>query len=84
MDQSATALIAMASPWLTVGESAARAKVGPKAIYRAVRTHKLKAVKVGTALRIHVEWLDAWLHAAATIVNPEAPGPEIPFYPRRH
>jgi excisionase family DNA binding protein len=76
--------VAMASPWLTVTESAARAKVGVKVIYRAVQTHKLKAVKVGAALRIHVEWVDAWLDAAATVINPEAPGPEILFQRRRH
>ena len=72
-----------ATPWLTVREAAARAKCGVKVIYGAVARHKLKAVKVGNGLRIHVEWLDAWLDAEATVVNPEAPGREIPFQSRR-
>jgi excisionase family DNA binding protein len=71
------------TPWLTVPEGARRAKCGPKVIYNAVRRRKLRAVRVGNAFRIHVEWLDCWLEAQATVVNPEAPGREIPFAVRR-
>lgn len=69
-----------ASPWLTTDEAAARAKCSRKVILAAVRRQHLKAVKVGNAFRFHVEWLDAWLEARATrVVNPDAPGPAIPF-----
>jgi excisionase family DNA binding protein len=71
------------SPWLTVKEAAARAKFGEGAIYAAVRRGKLKAVRVGTALRIHVTWLDAWLDAGATMLNADAPGPTLVYEPRR-
>lgn len=71
------------TPWLTVKEAAARAKCGTGAIYAAVSRGKLKAVKVGTALKVHVEWVDAWLHAQATLVNPDAPGPALVYKPRR-
>ena len=77
------AMAATASPWLTVKESAARARCGVKMIYRAVAGHKLRAVKVGTALRIHVAWLDAWLEAQATVVNADAPGPALAYQPWR-
>jgi|RhiMethySRZTD1v2_1073278.scaffolds.fasta_scaffold20028_1 excisionase family DNA binding protein len=58
-----------ATPWLTVRQAAARAQCGVRVIYVAVAGRKLKAVKVGTALRIHVEWLDAWLDAAGMAVT---------------
>ena len=74
-----TAPAAAPTPWLTAREAAARAKVGIKVIYRAVRRHQLKTVKVSNALRFHPTWVDAWLEAHATVVviNPEAPGPAI-------
>ena len=68
-----------ATPWLTVKQAAARSQFGRKAIYDAIKQHKLKAVHVGTALRIHTEWVDAWLNASAEVVNPEAPGPAIVY-----
>ena len=71
----------IATPWLTVPQAAARVQCGRQFIYDAITKHQLKAVKVGNALRIHVEWVDAWLNAHATVINPEAPGPAIPFAP---
>lgn len=67
------------TPWLTVREAAARAKSGVKAIYAAVAGGKLKAARVGTALKIHRAWVDAWLTEEAEIVNPDAPGAPIPL-----
>ena len=57
------------SPWLTVTDAAARARCGPKLIYREVRAQRLRAVKMGgrRELRLRPEWIDAWLIASATI-----------------
>jgi len=72
------------TPWLTVKEAATRAQVGVNAVYAAVRAQKLKAVKVGTTLRVHVDWVDAWLESTATVVNQDAPGPALAYTgPRR-
>ena len=70
-----------ATPWLRVPQSAARAQVGVKMIYTAIRTGALKAVRLGVRreLRIHRDWLDAWIEAKVEIVNPSAPGAAIPF-----
>ena len=70
------------TPWLTVKQAAARAQVGRKAIYDAITRHQLKAVRVGTSLRIHTECVDAWLDAGAELINAEAPGRAVAF-PRR-
>jgi len=68
------------TPWLTVRQAAARAQCGRGAIYTAVQQEKLRAVKVGQALRFHVEWIDAWLDSQATrVINPAAPGPAHVF-----
>jgi len=66
------------TPWLTPREAAARAKVGRNLLYHAIKTGKLKAARLGVRneLRIHEEWLDAWI-GAAVIVNPDAPGPDV-------
>jgi excisionase family DNA binding protein len=57
------------SPWLTVTEAAARARCGPKLIYREVRAKRLKAARVGgrRELRLLLEWVDAWLLAQTTL-----------------
>jgi excisionase family DNA binding protein len=72
------------SPWLTVQEARARAKCGRSVILRAISSGKLKAVKVGHKYLVHVGWLDAWLDAAATVVNEEAPGPALVYRPGRN
>jgi len=42
------------SPWLTVREAAARAKVGRNWIYDAVRAGRLRAVRIGARdIRVH-------------------------------
>lgn len=59
------------SPWLTVREAAARARCGPKTVYREVEAGRLKAARVGgrRELRLRAEWVDAWLEQAATPVE---------------
>jgi excisionase family DNA binding protein len=52
--------------WLTVREAASRIRCGRRVIYQAVTSKKLKSMKVGLALRIHVDWFNAWLDAEAT------------------
>jgi excisionase family DNA binding protein len=51
------------SPWLTVKEAAARAKCGPKVIYKAARNGKLKATAIDgqRVLRMHIANFDQWL-----------------------
>ncbi len=63
----------IASPWLTVDQAAARAQLGTKAIYRAVRSGRLRAARVGgrRQLRFRSEWIDAWLEATA--IAPASP-----------
>jgi len=52
-----------ASPWITVGEAAKRARCGIKLIYREVCAGRLQAVRVGgrRELRLRPDWVDAWL-----------------------
>lgn len=76
------------SPWLTAREAGKRARCSHKLIYAAVRSGKLKAARLTSsrrAVRIHTEWLDAWISAAAesAIINPAAPGPVHPAPPQR-
>ena len=51
------------SPWLTVREAAARARCGPKTIYREVCAGRLRAARIGgrRELRLLPEWVDDWL-----------------------
>lgn len=73
------------SPWLTVPEAAARAKCSTRLIYDVVARGKLKASRLAARreLRIHREWLDAWIESSATILNPEAPGRALAPPPAR-
>jgi excisionase family DNA binding protein len=59
------------TPWLTVGEAAARARVGPKCIYAEVKAGRLRAARVGGRrdLRILASWIDDWLVAASTPIE---------------
>jgi excisionase family DNA binding protein len=54
------------SPWLTVDEAAARARVGKKTIYREIKSGRLRAAVVGNrrAYRLLVDWVDQWLIAS--------------------
>jgi len=49
--------------WLKVGEAADRARCGPKTIYRAVRSGRLRAARIGgrRELRFLAAWIDLWL-----------------------
>ena len=53
------------SPWLVASEAAARARCGPKVIYRAVRSGALRAAQIGgrRELRFLPEWIDEWITA---------------------
>jgi excisionase family DNA binding protein len=56
------------TPWLTVPEVAARAQVGPRTIYDAIKKKRLRAARLGSgrgALRVHVDWCDTWLRSEA-------------------
>ena len=57
--------------WLTVTEAAARARCGPKVIYRAVQGRRLRAAQIGgrRELRVRVDWIDAWLESLSTPVE---------------
>jgi excisionase family DNA binding protein len=61
------------SPWLTVDEAAARAKVSKGVIYAACRSKQLRHARVGGRrdIRIKAEWIDAWLEASANASAPE-------------
>lgn len=61
------------SPWLDAGQGAAYARVSRKLLYRAVRTGRLRAARVGgrRQVRLRREWLDAFIEEHAT-------GPEVP------
>jgi excisionase family DNA binding protein len=49
--------------WLKVREAADRARCGPKTIYRAVRSGRLRAARIGgrRELRFLESWIDEWL-----------------------
>jgi excisionase family DNA binding protein len=51
------------SPWLTRAEAARRARVGVRTVDRAIRAGDLRAGGTGRLVRIHVDWVDAWLEA---------------------
>jgi excisionase family DNA binding protein len=76
-----TETAATPSPWLTPHQAAARAQCGINAIYSAIRTGKLRAVRLGArlGLRVHESWVDAWLLASPAVVNPDAPGADVPL-----
>jgi excisionase family DNA binding protein len=70
MPDAGIPLAEVLSPWLTVTEAAARARCGPKLIYREVKAGKLRAARVGGRrdLRLLAEWVDAWLNASTTMI----------------
>lgn len=67
----ATEAVVPSSPWLTVDEAAARARVGRKTIYRLITEGKMRAAVVGgrRAYRLTAEWVDAALIAHAAPVE---------------
>jgi excisionase family DNA binding protein len=52
---------------LTAAQAAARAQCSRQIIYAAIRNGHLRAAKlgVGRTVRVHVDWLDAYLVALA-------------------
>lgn len=61
------------SPWLDAGQGAAYARVSRKLLYRAVRSGRLKAARVGgkRQVRLRREWLDAFIESQVS--GPDAP-----------
>lgn len=62
------------SPWMTFSEACAYAKVGQQSMYRALRTHELRAtqgaVRPGTERgrwRVHRDDLDAWMRGEQAV-----------------
>jgi excisionase family DNA binding protein len=62
------------TPWRTVKEAAAHARVGVKVIYREIRAGRLRAAVVGGRrdYRVHVSWIDEWLERSAKPVDVRA------------
>ena len=56
--------------WLVTKEAAARARVGPKTVFREVHAGRLKAARVGgrRELRFRPAWVDQWLEERSTPV----------------
>ena len=59
------------TPWLTVGEAAARLKISKKTIYKEVRAGRMRAAKIGgrRALRFLESWVDEFAVATSTPVE---------------
>lgn len=55
------------SPWLTTAEAADYARCSVTSIYRALDSGTLRSSQTGprARYRIHTDWLDTWLEAAA-------------------
>jgi len=53
--------------WLTIDDARAIAKVSAKLLYREIRLGRLKAARLGgrRLVRIHRDWLQQWMVAAA-------------------
>ena len=58
------------SPWLDVAGVCDRVKIGRKIVYAAIATGKLRAAHIDgrRAIRVHRDWVDAWLVAAAPAI----------------
>ena len=62
-DSTATGTHATESRWWSARRAAAYIGAGPKEIYKAVRSGKLKAVRLNERgdIRTTREWVDAWM-----------------------
>jgi excisionase family DNA binding protein len=58
--------------WLTTSDVAAQIQVNVKVVYRAVQRGQLRAATVANGFRFKQEWVDQWVEACATPVNPMA------------
>lgn len=58
-----------ASPWLTLRDGAAYARVSAATLRREIAAGRLRAARVGgrRSIRLRAEWLDAWLERAAPV-----------------
>lgn len=63
------------TPWLTIAEACTVAKVGQKTLYREVKAGRLRAARIGGRrdIRIHVDWITAWLIASSEPVEIRQP-----------
>jgi excisionase family DNA binding protein len=59
------------TPWLTVEQARQIAQCGVKLLYREIRIGRLRAARIGNRrdLRIHRDWIDAWLEASAKSIE---------------
>lgn len=59
------------SPWLDVRGVCRRIGVGRKVVYAAIASGRLRASHIDgrRSIRVHVDWCDAWLIAAAPQVT---------------
>ena len=59
------------TPWLTVTEACAVAKVGHKLLYREIKAGRLRAARIGGRrdIRIHHDWIGEWLVACSQVVE---------------
>ena len=58
------------SPWLDVRGVCQRAHCGRRIVYAAIAAGRLRAAHVDgrRSIRVHRDWVDAWLNAAAPAV----------------
>jgi excisionase family DNA binding protein len=56
---------ALHSPWLSLPQAAAYARLSLPTLRRAIRSRRLQAVRVngGRVYRVRVEWIEAYLSA---------------------
>lgn len=61
--------------WLTLNESAARARCHPATLRREIRLGRCRAARLGgrKSIRIKAAWIDEWLLASTTPVESARP-----------
>ena len=57
------------SPWVTVQEAASYARVSPSTVRRAIKRKRLVAFRIGSAIRLQRDDVDAWIRAVQTGVS---------------
>ena len=60
------------SKYLKVGDVAKTLNVSPMTIYRQIKSGKLRALRVGNSMRIHIKDLESYLHQETSGAPPVA------------